>query len=201
VFSSFAFSKGVLNFTGTVVSREEMNSTFSESDLQKAWVTPERQTPVKHLVVAAHFDEDVSWLNELSQHFQEAMAYLTFILQNYDNLPESLAFVHSHLSSWHTNGSQLERLLSIPCWESIPYASITKHSEFGRNFARTSLRFMSYLSASTLDRKMPKTLNRECKARNDTNVVEDGNIKDTTRRSVAGTRGKRQRGKMWYSSY
>jgi hypothetical protein len=111
-------------------------------------VKSERQTPPKRLVVAAHFDEDVSWLNELSQHFpvlvmgpgglaankgQEAMAYLTFILQNYDNLPESTAFVHSHLASWHTNGSQLQRLLFIPCWESIPYTSITTwRSKYGK---------------------------------------------------------------------
>ncbi|KAL9097085.1 MAG: hypothetical protein Q9163_006385 [Psora crenata] len=33
----------------------------------------------------------------------EAMAYLTYIIDNYGALPSILAFLHSHLSAWHTD--------------------------------------------------------------------------------------------------
>lgn len=103
--------------------------------------------PLKRVVVAAHYAEDVAWLGGLSQHWEviimgpgglpankgnEAMAYLTYIIQNYDNLPESMVFIHSHETSWHTPESQIETLLKIPCWEKVPYASITSAAINGR---------------------------------------------------------------------
>jgi len=37
----------------------------------------------------------------------EAMAYLSYVIDNYDNLPSTMAFLHSHrdgfLSAWHTD--------------------------------------------------------------------------------------------------
>jgi hypothetical protein len=32
---------------------------------------------------------------------KEAMTYLTFIIQNYEKLPEKMAFIHGHHTSWH----------------------------------------------------------------------------------------------------
>lgn len=102
--------------------------------------------PLGRIVIAAHHEEDVSWLNEVTRHWQvaivgpgglaankgnEAMAYLTYIIQNYDNLPKSMAFIHSHKNSWHTSKSQLEMLLGIPCWEKLPYASIVSGAFIG----------------------------------------------------------------------
>jgi hypothetical protein len=109
---------------------------------------PKENKAPKRLVVAAHFREDTSWLNELSQYWpvlllgpgglpenkgNEAMAYLTYIIENYDNLPESVAFVHGHDSSWHTGGSQIQMLLSIGCWELIPYTSITSFERLSKS--------------------------------------------------------------------
>ena len=96
--------------------------------------------PLKRIVIAAHYEENVSWLDAVSRYWQvtimgpggllankgnEAMAYLTYIIQNYEHLPESMAFIHGHQTSWHAPRSQLETLLKIPCWEKVPYASIT----------------------------------------------------------------------------
>lgn len=112
-----------------------MNSTISHIN------------PLKRMVVAAHYEENVAWLGGVSRHWQviimgpggllankgnEAMAYLTYIIQNYHNLPESMAFIHSHRSSWHAPSSQIEVLLKIPCWEKVPYASITSTAFNGR---------------------------------------------------------------------
>lgn len=102
--------------------------------------------PLKQIVIAAHHNENVSCLHEVSRHWlvtivgpgglpankgNEAMAYLTYLIQNYDNLPESMAFIHSHEDGWHTSGSQLTTMLSIPCWESLAYTSITAAAHTG----------------------------------------------------------------------
>ena len=115
-------------------------------EFSKASANP-RVSSLKRVVIAAHYEENVAWLGNVSRHWQvtimgpgglpankgqEAMAYLTYIIQNYDNLPESMAFIHSHESSWHTPQSQLETLLKIPCWERVPYASITSAGFNGR---------------------------------------------------------------------
>jgi len=33
----------------------------------------------------------------------EAMAYLTYIIDHYDNLPDTIIFTHPHRSAWHNN--------------------------------------------------------------------------------------------------
>lgn len=112
-----------------------------------SWNTENVLNPLKRIVVAAHYNENVSWLDEVSRHWQvtimgpgglpankgnEAMPYLTYIIENYNNLPESMAFIHSHQFSWHTPQSQLETLVEIPCWENVPYASITSTAINGK---------------------------------------------------------------------
>lgn len=45
---------------------------------------------------------------------REAMAYLTYIIDNYDHLPATIAFVHSHKDgypeAWHTDDDQLSNV-------------------------------------------------------------------------------------------
>ncbi|KAI9855192.1 MAG: hypothetical protein M1824_006262 [Vezdaea acicularis] len=76
------------------------------------------------VVVARLKSEDVSWLerelpniakavytvDDPSAALQpptnkghESMVYLTYIIENYDNLPDTVIFIHSHQSSWHNN--------------------------------------------------------------------------------------------------
>lgn len=72
------------------------------------------------VIVSNHFAEDLSWLEKSSKPvvvcsktspsplcFQdknrgrEATAYLKFIVDNYDNLPKHVAFIHGHETAWH----------------------------------------------------------------------------------------------------
>ncbi|KAF7593443.1 hypothetical protein BBP40_011449 [Aspergillus hancockii] len=85
---------------------------------------PQLQTLEQDLVVASMKDDDVSWLFE---HFpdwhksiyvvddkkaeltvkqnkgRESMVYLTYIIDNYNNLPESMLFIHSKRFQWHND--------------------------------------------------------------------------------------------------
>mmetsp|Transcript_22416 Transcript_22416/g.48971 ORF Transcript_22416/g.48971 Transcript_22416/m.48971 type:complete len:489 (+) Transcript_22416:352-1818(+) len=48
---------------------------------------------------------------------REDVAYVSFILQNYDNLPPHVFFLHGHETSWHQDSSITEMLqeLPLPC--------------------------------------------------------------------------------------
>jgi len=84
---------------------------FSEASWNKS-------TPL--VIVSSHFSENLSWLQEatspvvicskklesincsrLPNKGMDASAYLQFIIQNYDNLPQRMAFIHGHEASWH----------------------------------------------------------------------------------------------------
>ena len=105
--------------------------------------------PMKRVVIAAHYQEDTAWLNELSKISPimlmgpaglpankggEGMAYLTYIINHYDHLPESMLFIHGHEEGWHTEGPQVRRIMEIPCWNEVPYASITTYPYEGSAF-------------------------------------------------------------------
>jgi Protein of unknown function (DUF3431) len=78
----------------------------------------------KTIVMARMKSQDVSWVYEELEGFNksiytvdddsaelcvprnkghESMAYLTYIIDNYDNLPDTVLFFHSHRSAWHNN--------------------------------------------------------------------------------------------------
>ncbi|KAA8642909.1 DUF3431 domain-containing protein [Aspergillus tanneri] len=78
----------------------------------------------KDFVVASMKDDDVSWLfeffpewhksiyvvNDPKAHLtvklnkgRESMVYLTYIIDNYDDLPESMLFIHSKRYQWHND--------------------------------------------------------------------------------------------------
>lgn len=80
---------------------------------------PKTNIPPENIkVVIAHYNEDVSWVNNLQFPFQiiskktipentapnkghEVSCYLEFIVKNYDSLPEICVFLHGHRCSWH----------------------------------------------------------------------------------------------------
>ena len=35
------------------------------------------------------------------------MAYLTYITENYDSLPDIVAFIYSHRTAWYTNDQKM----------------------------------------------------------------------------------------------
>lgn len=81
----------------------------------------QKQTGMKTVnVVVAHYDEDLSWTNNLKYPYivisrsgidrdvvpnrgNEAGSYLEYIINNYDNLSDVTVFVHGHRRHWHNN--------------------------------------------------------------------------------------------------
>jgi hypothetical protein len=76
------------------------------------------------MVVPKMVDEDVDWIShdlpgletaiyEVDNPYaefrvpknkgHEAMVYLTYIIDHYDNLPDTIIFVHAHRNAWHNN--------------------------------------------------------------------------------------------------
>ena len=81
---------------------------------------------MKTLIVSSHYNEDISWIVNQEYDYliytkshnsppsvpvnkmvytpnkgNEASSYLWYIINNYDSLPESVAFIHGHFLAWH----------------------------------------------------------------------------------------------------
>ena len=98
------------------------------------------------VIVSAHYNEDLEWLKKsvwpvlicdkpgaASSSFapdpsctldvnrgREASSYLKYIINNYDNLPNYIAFIHGHEDSYHQNGGK-------PLLEMIKTANVKKY--------------------------------------------------------------------------
>ena len=95
------------------------------------------------VIVTSHWKEDLSWLKKSrfpvvlidkegadptcfeAQHIipnkgLDAAAYFTYIIENYDNLPDHVAFIHGHETSWHHRHDR-------PLLEVIESANIQKY--------------------------------------------------------------------------
>jgi autotransporter strand-loop-strand O-heptosyltransferase len=93
--------------------REKIDSCISDSQEKK-----------NTKIIAHHFNENLNWLDFLDDSFDyviysrtlhntdkiinidhdkgvESYAYLKYIIDNYDNLPENMIFIHAHRNSWH----------------------------------------------------------------------------------------------------
>jgi hypothetical protein len=84
---------------------------------------PFNEPYTRTLVIGRLKSEDVSWTQEIQNvnrsiytvdeensalkvpknKGHEAMVYLTYIIDNYDNLPDTVLFFHPHRSTWHNN--------------------------------------------------------------------------------------------------
>ncbi|KAI9656975.1 MAG: hypothetical protein M1831_004523 [Alyxoria varia] len=105
------------------------------SDLGRSRQGHDSKKRERVVVVATTSQQDTSWTDDLPESWsahkfimddktlkphsvprnvgREAMAYLTYIITEYDNLPEIVAFVHGHFTAWHqpeTITSRLEDL-------------------------------------------------------------------------------------------
>lgn len=129
-FSTSAIQKLCSRATAThkYIPREQIEAT--ESRLQQANLTSLDQIvdipkQSKALVVAARSRETIQWMEDVEPDWirypyilsendnpnstlsvpanngNEAMRYLTFIIDNYDFLPDFIAFRHGHGSAWH----------------------------------------------------------------------------------------------------
>jgi hypothetical protein len=100
------------------------------------------------VIVTSHFNEDLTWLTNIGipivvcgkegeadsilksdpkcktpNKGHEASSYLNFIINNYDNLPMHVAFIHGHESAWHQKKSIIEELMSKK-WLNKSYYSL-----------------------------------------------------------------------------
>ena len=105
--------------------------------------------PPTRMIVVSHFNEDLDWLpifigeqipyivytrssDSLVRHGiklnkgREAVAYLRYIVDNYENLPSSIAFIHAHRTSWHQqNPSDIVVALRAIRWHKYAYMPLT----------------------------------------------------------------------------
>jgi len=94
----------------------------ANTSVPRAWAnTTQEIAAPQHQVVIAKYDEDTSWLQNLPRNFDvsvyqskdpntphfvenvgnEASKYLSYIVDNYDNLPETVAFMQAGRMDWH----------------------------------------------------------------------------------------------------
>lgn len=54
------------------------------------------------------------------------MVYLTYIINNYDELPPYVVFIHGHLESWHQEANIIElvQALQVPALEAVGYVPL-----------------------------------------------------------------------------
>jgi hypothetical protein len=78
--------------------------------------------PEKYHIVVAKYQKDVSFLDETGIPYtvitkeevpnkgHEATSYLYYIINNYDNLPQNVIFIHDENESWHHTGKITENI-------------------------------------------------------------------------------------------
>ncbi|KAI5272597.1 hypothetical protein E4T47_04179 [Aureobasidium subglaciale] len=115
-----------------------------------------RDSRTKVVVVAKTGREKTQWVSDMLPNWEhaiyvtdnrkaplhttrnkgrEANVFLTYILENYHNLPETVAFIHSHLTSWHNdqNAAKSLQLLNIDFVQRNGYANFRCHTSPGCN--------------------------------------------------------------------
>ncbi len=117
-------------------------------------------------VVIAHYDEDLSWVNNLKYPYTiisknnipletwpnkgyEASSYLQYIIENYDNITEYTIFIHGHRNSWHNSANIddiLNNLVCIGDYKNI--SNLIKNRIF-----LTNREFITFLEDHALERK------------------------------------------------
>ncbi|CAI7600523.1 unnamed protein product [Penicillium glandicola] len=121
---------------GSYAQKHEHGSTKQPDELARPAV-PRR----KEMVVASMKSDDTSWLLEYFPDWtksiyvvddkrapltvtrnkgRESMVYLTFIIDNYDNLPETMLFIHSKRYQWHNDDPYYDGIPPLRNFQ-IPY--------------------------------------------------------------------------------
>jgi hypothetical protein len=74
-------------------------------------------------IISAKYNKNVNFLNEIAinktviqknevvpNKANEALSYLFYIINNYENLPENMIFIHDENESWHHTGKITEKI-------------------------------------------------------------------------------------------
>lgn len=97
-------------------------------------------------IVSSHYNEDIDWLKRQKEHTftiysktlpssdnvkhidtnyaGEAEAYLHYIVDNYDNLPTTIVFIHGHENAYHQSDTILNLISQISKNNDIKYKNI-----------------------------------------------------------------------------
>ncbi|KAI9007135.1 hypothetical protein BC832DRAFT_431561 [Gaertneriomyces semiglobifer] len=129
-------------------NEEILRRNFRRGNPQRALVIgTQTETQIverEKLVIVSRSKEDVSWLpvylderisytvyqkgdaeatHSLPNKGNEASTYIKFILDNWEDLPKRMAFIHGHRQSWHSTGP-VDQLLLKGNWDAAPFIKI-----------------------------------------------------------------------------
>jgi hypothetical protein len=97
------------------------------------------------VIVTNHYNENLDWLYTNKNNKQivvcskknaspqcqvsknkgrEASGYLKYIIDNYDNLPEHIAFIHGHENAWHQTYTLVESIFNCAKYEEHDYIGL-----------------------------------------------------------------------------
>ncbi|KAJ3179550.1 hypothetical protein HDU85_004823 [Gaertneriomyces sp. JEL0708] len=129
-------------------NEEILRRNFRRGNPQRALVigtqTQTQTVEREKFVIVSRAKEDISWLplylheripyivyqkgdpkatHNLPNKGNEASTYMKFILDNWENLPKRMAFIHGHRQSWHSTGP-VDELLLQGNWDAAPFIKI-----------------------------------------------------------------------------
>jgi len=105
------------------------------------------------IIVTSHFQEDLKWLENSKNSVvlcsktknsplchqdknlgREAASYIKFILDNYNYLPEHIAFIHGHEHAWHQDYHDILKIINeCAKYKTYGFISINNHFINDRN--------------------------------------------------------------------
>jgi hypothetical protein len=105
------------------------------------------EKPLKNMVIVAHYNEDLSWLDAVNTNItvysktnvnfnfinhnkgNEVPHYLCYIIDNYENLPDKTLFLHGHGNSYHQDYSSIDIIKKIN-WDAYDYFSVNRRDYY-----------------------------------------------------------------------
>lgn len=138
-------------------------------------------------LVSSHYNEDLKWLYEQDMEVvvcsktidspkcpidknkgREASAYLKYIVDNYDDLPEHIAFLHGHQTAWHQKGKRSIISLIKDCakYKEYDYISLNNYYWYDWGMDNQYVQYMHQIWDNVfrpyLKRDPPTYLSSDC---------------------------------------
>lgn len=148
------------------------------SSVERLTVEPEL------VIVSSHYNEDLEWLkSQKSMPYvicsktlpspscdakvnkgREASAYLKYIIDNWDALPQYVAFVHGHKTAWHQAYEDLLEVIKCAKYKEHDFISLNHNYEDNRRFDENHplFEFWKEHFEPFLNRPMPKYVLHDC---------------------------------------
>ena len=136
------------------------------------------------VIVSSHYNEDLEWLKSQKSipyvicsktlpspqcdvkvnKGREASAYLKYIIDNWDALPQYVAFVHGHKTAWHQAHEDLLEVIKCAKYKEHDFISLNHNYEDNRRFDEKHplFEFWTEHFEPYLKRPMPKYVLHDC---------------------------------------